>query len=80
MKLPCLLLLATAVFPCLSFGTKDKRPNVLLFTADDLHAESLGVYGGKPKDLTPNLDAFATLKTHYAKADYMELGLAYHFK
>ena len=28
----------------------------------------------------PNLDAFATLKTHYAKADYMELGLAYHFK
>ncbi|MCA9137217.1 MAG: sulfatase [Planctomycetales bacterium] len=35
------------------------RPNILLFTADDLHAESLGVYGGKPADLTPNLDAFA---------------------
>lgn len=35
------------------------RPNILLFTADDLHAESLGVYGGKPTDLTPNLDAFA---------------------
>ena len=35
------------------------RPNILLFTADDLHAESLGVYGGKPVDLTPNLDAFA---------------------
>ena len=25
-----------------------QRTNVLLFTADDLHAESLGVYGGKP--------------------------------
>jgi len=35
------------------------RVNVLLFTADDLHAESLGVYGGKVKDLTPNLDHFA---------------------
>lgn len=37
----------------------DGRPNILLFTADDLHAESLGVYGGRPADLTPNLDAFA---------------------
>ena len=35
------------------------QPNILLFTADDLHTESLGVYGGKPADLTPNLDAFA---------------------
>jgi len=35
------------------------RPNILLFTADDLHAESLGAYGGKPADLTPHLDAFA---------------------
>ncbi|MGB0580436.1 MAG: sulfatase family protein [Limisphaerales bacterium] len=36
-----------------------KRHNILLFTADDLHAESLGVYGGKVPDLTPNLDRFA---------------------
>ena len=35
------------------------RPNILLFTADDLHAESLGVYGGRVPQLTPNLDAFA---------------------
>lgn len=35
------------------------RPNILLFTADDLHAGSLGVYGGRPDDLTPNLDRFA---------------------
>ncbi|MFV1995595.1 MAG: sulfatase-like hydrolase/transferase, partial [Verrucomicrobiales bacterium] len=35
------------------------RTNILLFTADDLHAGSLGVYGGRPADLTPNLDAFA---------------------
>lgn len=35
------------------------RTNVLLFTADDLHAESLGVYGSRVDDLTPNLDRFA---------------------
>ena len=37
----------------------EARTNILLFTADDLHAESLGVYGGRPADLTPNLDKFA---------------------
>lgn len=50
------------VFLCgmvLSVGAT-QRPNVLLFTADDLHAESLGVYGGTVKDLTPNLDRFAS--------------------
>ncbi len=36
-----------------------ERTNVLLFTADDLHAQSLGVYGSKVRDLTPHLDRFA---------------------
>ena len=40
-------------------ATAAQRTNILLFTADDLHAESLGVYGGKVADLTPNLDRFA---------------------
>ncbi len=44
------------------------RPNVLLFTADDLHAESLGVYGGRPTDLTPNLDAFAAQGMRFERA------------
>jgi N-sulfoglucosamine sulfohydrolase len=44
------------------------RPNILLFTADDLHAESLGVYGGKPNALTPNLDAFAAESLLFNKA------------
>jgi hypothetical protein len=29
--------------------------------------------------LTKKIELSATLKTHYAKADYMEFGLAYHF-
>ena len=45
-----------------------ERPNILLFTADDLHAESLGVYGGKPKGLTPNLDAFAAESMKFNRA------------
>lgn len=58
MKLTRFLILSLSV-GFLNFGTADDRPNILLFTADDLHAESLGVYGGMPDDLTPNLDAFA---------------------
>lgn len=44
------------------------RPNILLFTADDLHAGSLGAYGGKPTDLTPNLDAFAAESMLFSRA------------
>lgn len=44
------------------------RPNVLLFTADDLHAESLGVYNGRPENLTPNLNAFARQSLRFEHA------------
>jgi N-sulfoglucosamine sulfohydrolase len=36
-----------------------KPLNVLLFTADDLHCESVGCFGGEPEGMTPNLDRFA---------------------
>ena len=42
--------------------------NVLLFTADDLHAESLGVFGGMPEGLTPNLDRFARQGMRFDRA------------
>ncbi len=59
-----LLCLVTASAICVSVAnstnTQAAEPlNILLFTADDLHAESLGAFGGKVKDLTPNLDRFA---------------------
>lgn len=44
------------------------RPGILLFTADDLHAGSLGVYGGQPGDLTPHLDAFAQESLLFTRA------------
>jgi N-sulfoglucosamine sulfohydrolase len=33
--------------------------NILLFTADDMHFDSSGVYGGAVPDLTPNIDRLA---------------------
>jgi N-sulfoglucosamine sulfohydrolase len=53
------VLLMAALLSVLLSAAHAERPNILLFTADDLHAGSLGVYGGRPTDLTPNLDAFA---------------------
>ncbi|MFC1736377.1 sulfatase [Candidatus Hydrogenedentota bacterium] len=38
---------------------RNKPLNILLFTADDLHCESVGCFNGKPEGLTPNLDKFA---------------------
>ena len=62
------LYLFIAIFISASFARADDRPNILLFTADDLHAESLGVYGGKPAGLTPNLDAFAAKSLLFNRA------------
>lgn len=41
--------------------------------------ESVYLRLGSRYALSSKLEALATLKTHYAKADYMEVGLAYHF-
>ena len=45
-----------------------ERLNVLFFTADDLHCESLGCYGGRTLGLTPNLDRFAAQGMRFEKA------------
>ena len=58
----------TIIVAIASVANAAERPNILLFTADDLHAESLGVYGGKPADLTPNLDAFAAEGLRFNRA------------
>jgi len=45
-----------------------ERTNILLFTADDLHAESLGAFGGRPLGLTPHLDRFAKESLRFDRA------------
>ena len=57
----CLLSLCSDAFA-------KERTNILLFTADDLHAESLGAFGGRPSDLTPNLDTFAGESLRFDRA------------
>ncbi|MEE8452687.1 MAG: sulfatase [Thermoguttaceae bacterium] len=44
------------------------RYNVLLFTADDMHAESMRTYGSKVEDLTPQLDRFAATGMVFTRA------------
>ena len=36
-----------------------KRPNILFITVDDMNWDSIGVYGSKVDDITPNIDRLA---------------------
>ncbi len=36
------------------------RPNVLLITVDDMNWDSVGVFGSRLRDVTPNIDRFAS--------------------
>lgn len=47
---------------------QSKKLNVLLFTADDLDRNSLGCYGSKVPDISPNLDRFASEGIRFANA------------
>ena len=49
-------------------ASRKRKLNVLLFTADDLHCESLGCFGGEVRDLTPNLDRFAAGGMRFERA------------
>jgi len=57
---PLLGVAAVAAFDT-SANTPPKKPmNVLLITADDLNWSSVGVWGSKVADITPNIDRFAS--------------------
>jgi len=47
---------------------KAKPLNILLFTADDMHCQSLESFGGKVAGLTPNLDRFAAEGMRFERA------------
>jgi N-sulfoglucosamine sulfohydrolase len=44
------------------------RPNVLLITMDDLSCDSVGAFGCRLKDTTPNIDRLASQSLHFAHA------------
>jgi N-sulfoglucosamine sulfohydrolase len=49
-------------------ATPERLPNILLITADDLSCDSLGAYGCKVPDITPNLDALAAQGMRFGHA------------
>lgn len=63
-----LLLLPVALTAAVS-----PRPNVLIITSDDLSCDSVGVYGCKLRDTTPNLDRFASQGLRFNHA-YVQVG------
>ena len=52
-----------------TFGASDrKRTNVLLITADDLNCDSVGVFGCKTPEITPNIDRLAGQGMRFTRA------------
>lgn len=59
-----------AVLLCLLMGTSlmAAKPNVLIITVDDMSCDSIGVFGCKLKDTTPNIDRLAALSLRFSYA------------
>jgi N-sulfoglucosamine sulfohydrolase len=53
-------------FTCLSQA--GEKPNILILTADDLSASSVGAFGGKLPGLTPHIDRLAAEGIRFEKA------------
>jgi len=60
-RVTLILIFVFALLSVFEVCAQDKRPlNILLFTADDLDKQTLGCYGGKVEDISPNIDKFAS--------------------
>ena len=49
-------------------GDAPRRLNLLLITADDLNCDSVGAFGGKVPQITPNIDRLASQSMRFAHA------------
>jgi N-sulfoglucosamine sulfohydrolase len=59
-QITTLIVFAFVLFSTGKVCAQNKKPlNILLFTADDLDKHSLGCYGSKVEDISPNIDKFA---------------------
>ncbi len=68
---PSIVFLATACLLACIFTntTRAADPlNVLLITVDDMNCDSIGVYGCKVKNITPNLDKLASQSMRFERA------------
>ena len=51
-----------------AFSVEDSKPNILIITVDDMSCDSVGVFGCRLPDTTPNIDKLARqgMRYHYA--------------
>jgi len=61
-----LIIIASLAFLNCAAQNKEK-PNIMIWVADDQYLESVGVYGGDPKQ-TPNIDKFAEQSMLFTRA------------
>ncbi|HUV64547.1 MAG TPA: sulfatase [Sedimentisphaerales bacterium] len=54
------LWMASGQLPFLRGNQQQKRPNILLMTADDMNWSAPGCFGGRTPDITPNIDRLAS--------------------
>ena len=52
-------LLAAGQLPLSGAARQQKRPNILLITADDMNWDAPGCFGGRTPEITPNIDRLA---------------------
>ena len=52
-------LLALGKLPAFADRRQNKRPNILLITADDMNWDAPGCFGGRMPEITPNIDRLA---------------------
>ncbi len=65
--LPCVLLFGFVAVGA-SAATAPAKPNVLIITTDDMSCDSVGVYGCKLPDTTPNMDRLAARSLRFNHA------------
>ncbi|WP_442505835.1 sulfatase-like hydrolase/transferase [Novipirellula sp. SH528] len=66
-RLRCILMLLIAVIPAITRAEDAARPNILFIAMDDLN-DWIGVMGGHPQTITPNLDRLAASSVLFTNA------------
>ncbi len=60
--------LGLSMAACRSGGKQDRRPNILLITADDMNYNSPGCYGSSVPEITPQIDRLAKQGIRFSNA------------
>jgi len=73
LRFPVYLFALVACLAAPAHAAAAERLNVLIITTDDMSCDSVGVYGAKPRDLTPHMDRLASQSLRFAHA-FVQVG------